>query len=481
MPTSYDVRIWKTEKREGKRATTYKVVWLVAGRRWSTTHRTAALADSFRSELLTAVRKGEAFDVDTDRPLSMLRRETPETTWYEFACAYVDMKWPTISGHYRKGVAQALIAVTPVMLTAGMDDDTALAVRSALLNWGFNTRRRDGPAQPVDVTRHLAWVARNSRPVADLARPDVIRAALDAVASKLDGGRAAGRTTHRKRAVLSNALSYAVELGLLTVNPIGSIKWKAPKSTQEVDRRVVVNPDQARQLLAAVKITPRSGDHLVGFVACMYYAALRPEEAVELRADNLDLPDTGWGWLTITHAAPETGTAWSDSGERRDKRQLKQRAVGETRRVPAHPELVAILRHHLAEFGTDSNGRLFRGERGDQLATVTYTRLWARARETAFGKDQATDSPLARRPYDLRHAAVSTWLNGGVGPARVAQWAGHSVDVLLKIYAKCIDGQEQTDLLRIENTLTSSGSGTPQSEKEAVARGNEELSADFLR
>lgn len=42
-------------------------------------------------------------------------------------------------------------------------------------------------------------------------------------------------------------------------------------------------------------------------------------------------------------------------------------------------------------------------------------------------------SPLARTPYDLRHAAVSTWLNGGVPPADVAAWAGHSVEVLLKI------------------------------------------------
>jgi len=51
-------------------------------------------------------------------------------------------------------------------------------------------------------------------------------------------------------------------------------------------------------------------------------------------------------------------------------------------------------------------------------------------------------SPLARRVYDLRHACVSTWLNGGVQPAQVAEWAGHSVAVLLKVYAKCIDGQD---------------------------------------
>ncbi len=49
---------------------------------------------------------------------------------------------------------------------------------------------------------------------------------------------------------------------------------------------------------------------------------------------------------------------------------------------------------------------------------------------------------VALRPYDLRHAAISTWLNSGVPPTKVATWAGHSVDILLKIYAKCIDGDD---------------------------------------
>ena len=52
-------------------------------------------------------------------------------------------------------------------------------------------------------------------------------------------------------------------------------------------------------------------------------------------------------------------------------------------------------------------------------------------------------SPLARRPYDLRHACLSTWLSGGVYPTQVAEWAGHGVDVLLRIYAKCIVGQDE--------------------------------------
>jgi integrase len=70
----------------------------------------------------------------------------------------------------------------------------------------------------------------------------------------------------------------------------------------------------------------------------------------------------------------------------------------------------------------------------------------------ALSPDEAS-SPLARRPYDLRHAAVSTWLNGGVPAPQVAAWAGHSVDVLLRVYAKCIVGQDQTARRRIEEAL----------------------------
>jgi hypothetical protein len=60
-------------------------------------------------------------------------------------------------------------------------------------------------------------------------------------------------------------------------------------------------------------------------------------------------------------------------------------------------------------------------------------------------------STLAIRPYDLRHAYVSTWLKAGVEPKRVAEWAGHSVDVLLRIYTHCLDGGEH------EARLASSG------------------------
>jgi hypothetical protein len=44
------------------------------------------------------------------------------------------------------------------------------------------------------------------------------------------------------------------------------------------------------------------------------------------------------------------------------------------------------------------------------------------------------------------------WLNGGVYPTQVAEWAGHSVDVL-RIYAKCVVGQGELAKRRIGEAL----------------------------
>jgi len=37
----------------------------------------------------------------------------------------------------------------------------------------------------------------------------------------------------------------------------------------------------------------------------------------------------------------------------------------------------------------------------------------------------------------------------GVTPAQVAEWAGHTVDVLLRVYAKCVAGQQDEAKRRI--------------------------------
>jgi integrase len=217
-----------------------------------------------------------------------------------------------------------------------------------------------------------------------------------------------------------------------------------------VDPRIVVNSDQARRLLAAVGKTGLRGERMVAFFGCMYYAALRPEEAAELRHDNLaSLPDEGWGEMLLTHSEPRSGTSWTDNGPARQRRDLKHRAPGETRAVPIHSELVALLRDHLKRCSTGPEGRIFVGSRRGALTHRAYLAVFHKARDAAFTPNESA-SLLARRPYDLRHAAVSTWLNAGVPAPQVAEWAGHSVDVLLRVYAKCISGQQDGAKRRIE-------------------------------
>jgi integrase len=463
--TTYDARVYRTEIYKGIEVTTYRVRWKVGGRLWREGFRTSAQADSFRSALLTAARKGEPFSLATGKPTAW-ERSKADTSWYEFACAYVDMKWKQASAKYRKDIARALTAATPAMLAEARGRPDDASIRRALVRWGFNTKQRPGP--PADVAEVLGWVARNSVPVSALAEAGTARRMLDQTTERVDGKNAAASAARRNRTILANAMDYAVELSLLGTNPIRTLKWTPPKVSGQVDRRSVVNPRQARALLDAVRAQQPSGPRLVAFFAVMYYAGLRPEEAINLTAENVILPpqvrnqesrpgqdpqeDEGWGELHIRSATPDAGSEWTDDGSSRDRRQLKHRAEGDSRIVPVHPELTMLLRDHLTKLGTAPDGRLFSGVRGGELPTITYRRVWIKAREAALTAAEQS-SPLARRPYDLRHACLSTWLNGGVYPTQVAEWAGHGVDVLLRIYAKCVAGQDELAKRRISEAL----------------------------
>jgi len=119
------------------------------------------------------------------------------------------------------------------------------------------------------------------------------------------------------------------------------------------------------------------------------------------------------------------------------------------REVPIPPELVARLRVHVDTFGLATDGRLFPGAGGGPIAASVYTGVWKRARAVAL----PPNSPLAPRPYDLHHAAVSSWLAGGVGVAEVAQRAGHTVQVLTTVYAKVLHGRDEENNRKIEVLL----------------------------
>ena len=252
-------------------------------------------------------------------------------------------------------------------------------------------------------------------------------------------------------------MDYAVELELLDSNPMKAIKWRAPttSTTREVDRRSVVNHRQARALLDAVKTQQPSGPRLVAFFALMYYSGLRPEEAINVDRHALVLPPAeepaAWGEIHLTSAAPHAGSHWTNDGSLRETRALKHRIEGESRPVPTPPPLVAILR---------TTWRNFPMVLRAGCSTASAPRLCRRRRTCRYGGPPA-------RPRLRRVSRPHRWLaapttcgtpasprgSTPASPTQVAAWAGHGVDVLLKIYARCVEGQDEVAKRRIEAAL----------------------------
>lgn len=450
----FDVRVYAIRHRKDRRRP-FEVRWHAAGHAWSRSFITRGLADSYRAELVRAARLGLEFGPATGEPLLWTAPEPVAITWYQPAVAYADMKWPHLAPHSRASMADALATVTPALTRPASHRPPARALRAALYAHTFNPRQRDDARDPATI-RALTWLERASLPLRQLQDPQVTRRALDALTLRLDGTRAAANTIARKRAIFHNALGYAVELGLLPANPIGQVQWKAPKTAGLVNPQTVANPAQVQAILTEItRIRPE----LTTFFACLYYAAHRPEEAVTLRRSDLVLPPHGWGKLILTSACPRTGSAWTTTGQPYEARGLKHRPDSATRIVPIPPALIALLHRHLDNYGTAPDGRLFRGTRGGMLSESLYGRTWHTARTAALGPALAATG-LARRPYDLRHAALSLWLTASA-PAEIASRAGNSARVLQTVYTHCLHGQQDLVNRQIERALRADGPSLP--------------------
>jgi integrase len=459
---SFNVRFWTPARHLDRRSTRWRARWAVDGRERCRSFRTRAYAEAFLTELKTAARDGTPFHPGTGLPVTAGPPAPPVLTWFDHARSYAAARWPDLAAKSRISTAEALAAVTEALLPDTAGRPGTAAARRVLITRVFRRAattpaapRPISPAQAAQATvedQIVAWIAAHSPPLSDLANPAVLRRALDACARTSTGAAAAPSTARRKRAVLHHACVRAVEDGLLPVNPFDRVRWKPPQTADTIDRRRVPNPDQVRALLDAVAAQGERGRHLLAFFGCLYYAALRPCEAIALTAADCHLPDTGWGRLDLHRSHARAAAAWTDTATTHDRRGLKHRATGTVRPVPIPPVLVAMLRDHLATHGTTDDGLLFRTRRGQPLTDSTYRRIWLTARAAALTPGQAA-SPLAARPYDLRHAAVTLWLNAGVPAPDVAARAGHSTHVLLTVYAGCLDNAHHNHNTRIQHAL----------------------------
>ncbi|GGS45147.1 site-specific integrase [Streptomyces griseoviridis] len=460
MDSTFDVRVYGIERRERANGYTYKVVWKVGSKKHSKTYATKVLADARRSALLTAAKSGEPFSLDSGLPISHASKAA-ETNWYDFALEYVDKVWPRASGNSRKNIAKAMTATTVALLRSQPKQFDAVKVRTALREWAFNTKRRTNPHEPIPdgVQVILDWVQRNTLPMSAWEKAEKVDAVVAALSTLLDGRAAAASSVYRQRRILNRVMVYAVRHGVLRSNPLPKGESSgAQKGAQAIDKRSLLNEQQVTALLDWIGRRPRHGTVYKAFFATLCYAGLRPEEAVALRVADAYLPASGeldedgepaWGEFVVHEAQPEVGGQWTDTGKPHEQRYLKGREDGDTRTVPIHPDLVMLLRGVIEQLKLGPGDLLFPGERkGGMLAGSVFRRLWSKAREAVLAPHEY-DSPAGKRVYDCRHVCLTTWLNRGIPPAQVAEWAGNSVPVLLAIYARCINGHRSDYLKRI--------------------------------
>jgi hypothetical protein len=274
---------------------------------------------------------------------------------------------------------------SPVIPDDDLDDAPDRDVAQRLLsNRLLPVPQRRVEQSPADRVV-ASWLDRASRPINDLTDEITASELLLGLGKSVTGRTVTTSTWDKRRAVLHRAIEFARASGWIDTNPLTG------RRTSIYRRPVGVgscSPDRAPR--SAPPTTPRPA------------------------------PGTRTG--RSSGAAPRT------SVPSRSRRTSWRSSVVTSR--SSRPRRTA---------GCSSPPRAAAASRGRSV----YSRIWADARTIGLSPAQAA-SPLARRPYDLRHAALSSWLAAGVPPTEVAARAGNSVKVLLTVYAKCLADQQDT-------------------------------------
>lgn len=193
------------------------------------------------------------------------------------------------------------------------------------------------------------------------------------------------------------------DVGLLSRNPV--INFKMPKTPQSNHEVTVIPRDEIALVLIALE--HKSHHRAINwslFAEFMLQTAMRTGEVRALKWKDIDdgriLVHSNY---TLTHGL---------------KNSTK---TNKSRHVPLNDRVQGIL----AELPKDNE----------------YIFPWNRyAFQSHFRNkvDQLYNAGLVKaryRPYDLRHVAISRWLEAGIPVAQAARWAGNTSEVIWKFYA----------------------------------------------
>lgn len=406
----------------------YKVRWRIDGRDRMRRFKTKTEAERFRSQLQVAAVEGAIFDLETGFPKSWA---SSSESWWTWSLQWLTLKWPDWAGHSRRSAVEALVSITPSLVKS-----SAPAPPDQLNSWLWNMGFQPGAEH--QACAELAWLDRWSLPMSDVT-PAVLEVALRTATTRRDGQPTAASVTQRRRNLISSVFKSAVRREVIDRNPVDRVEWKSPKQSSEVDVSVLPSLADVDEIVRQIWEIPSAGSRFAVFFAAMGFCGLRPSEAADLSLVDVELPAEGWGTAQLRGAAPAPGTKFTNDGDTRQRKGLKHRPVKAVRPVPLPPQLVQWIRLHVERWPTD-NGLIFTNNAGRSVTAENYGKVWNREKAKLWPPGHL----LANTdPYDLRHTAATAMLRAHVPLPEVARRLGHSVEVLLRVYAGVFDDERE--------------------------------------
>jgi integrase len=444
-----DVRIWSIQvrRKSAKIRWPYVVRWVVDGLKphYSKSFETLGQAEDYRSRLVLAHRSGEWFDPKTGEPGAWAPTQDQQHV-YLWARQWVSHEWSDWAPRSRVTTAKDLARFLELLAVADAPEPPE----------GLRLYLRDSLVPDIDVSpddeceRWLtAWTLR----LTDLSRE--VLADVERRLRLLDNGKSAAPNTSRRRlATAHSCIRRAVELGKLDADPWpptpkGRARRKAARRSDRVDVKRLPDPETTARILRGM-LTDRAalGPLYQAMSVVMYYAGLRPSEVAMLQVRALTLPAEGWGRMRVIETDDGTGTAADPK-------------TGE-RWVPISAELVVFLRAWIDRHELTPGDYLFRHPDGQ----VPNPSTWG---VTVRRGCAATGWPMMR-PYDFRHACATTWLGAGVGLGECARRMGHSVEVLVSVYAGALEGDDLEANRRIDDACRMSSGWLLKSASDGASR-----------
>ncbi len=326
---------------------------------------------------------------------------------------------------------ETLVAITPHLVRSG-----APAPPASLVSWLWRIGYQ--PGADVAETVERSWLERWSVPLVDIG-PAVLEPALTTATTKKDGHSTAASVSQRRRNMVKSIFKVAVRRGLLEANPIDRIEWTAPRRSVEVDISLLPSLADVDQLATQIDALRTPGARFATLFAAISFAGLRPSEAAGLQLADLDLPKGSWGMSQVRGAIPSPGTRFTNSGETREHKGLKHRPDKAVRPVPLPPPLVERLRTHLDRWPTEP-GLVFSNAAGRSVTPENYGKVWNREKAKLWPEEHRL---AGTDPYDLRHTAATAMIRAGVPLPEIGRRLGHSVNILLGVYAGVFDDERE--------------------------------------